>query len=71
MPHSTSPITDTRPIEHTKAAMTATVTTDTAVSTVYLSLSYDHRIVDGADSARYLGDVKKRLESGYAAELLD
>lgn len=51
--------------------MTATVTTDTAVSTVYLSLSYDHRIVDGADSARYLGDVKKRLESGYAAELLD
>lgn len=45
--------------------------TITTVPTVYLSLSYDHRIVDGADAARYLGDVKKRLESGYAAELLD
>ncbi|OZE19643.1 hypothetical protein CH256_25250 [Rhodococcus sp. 05-2254-6] len=43
----------------------------TTVPTVYLSLSYDHRIVDGADAARYLGDVKRRLESGYAAELLD
>ncbi|MFN3539786.1 MAG: 2-oxo acid dehydrogenase subunit E2 [Rhodococcus sp. (in: high G+C Gram-positive bacteria)] len=45
--------------------------TITAVPTVYLSLSYDHRIVDGADAARYLADVKKRIESGYAAELLD
>lgn len=44
--------------------------TITAVPTVYLSLSYDHRIVDGADAARYLTDVKKRLERGYAAELL-
>ena len=33
-------------------------------SMVYLALSYDHRIIDGADAARYLGDVKKRLEDG-------
>ncbi len=30
----------------------------------YLSLTYDHRIVDGADAARFLQDVKGRLESG-------
>lgn len=35
------------------------------VPTVHLSLSYDHRIVDGADAARYLTDVKRRLETGY------
>ena len=29
----------------------------------YLSLSYDHRIVDGADAGRFLSDVKKRLEA--------
>ncbi|MFT4029887.1 MAG: 2-oxoglutarate dehydrogenase, E2 component, dihydrolipoamide succinyltransferase [Protaetiibacter sp.] len=33
-------------------------------STVYLALSYDHRIVDGADAARFLGAVKSRLEAG-------
>lgn len=33
-------------------------------SMVYLALSYDHRIIDGADAARYLTDVKKRLEDG-------
>ena len=33
-------------------------------SYVYLALSYDHRIVDGADAARYLGTVKARLEEG-------
>ncbi|MDQ1608791.1 MAG: hypothetical protein QOE16_1523 [Microbacteriaceae bacterium] len=33
-------------------------------STVYLALSYDHRIVDGADAARFLGTVKNRLEGG-------
>jgi pyruvate dehydrogenase E2 component (dihydrolipoamide acetyltransferase) len=39
-------------------------------STVYLALSYDHRIVDGADAARFLGAVKARLESGdFAASL--
>ncbi|OZD60765.1 dihydrolipoyllysine succinyltransferase [Rhodococcus sp. 06-1059B-a] len=34
---------------------------------VYLALSYDHRIVDGADAARYLSDVKQRLEEGYTS----
>jgi 2-oxoglutarate dehydrogenase E2 component (dihydrolipoamide succinyltransferase) len=33
-------------------------------STVYLALSYDHRIVDGADAARFLGAVKARLVAG-------
>lgn len=31
-------------------------------SMVYLALSYDHRIVDGADAARFLTQVKNRLE---------
>jgi len=31
---------------------------------VYFALSYDHRIVDGADAARFLGLVKSRLEAG-------
>ena len=31
---------------------------------VYLSLTYDHRLVDGADAGRFLRDVKQRLESG-------
>lgn len=31
---------------------------------VYLSLTYDHRLVDGADAARYLVAIKARLESG-------
>jgi 2-oxoglutarate dehydrogenase E2 component (dihydrolipoamide succinyltransferase) len=30
----------------------------------YLSLTYDHRIIDGADAARFLQDVKARLEAG-------
>lgn len=30
----------------------------------YLSLSYDHRLVDGADAARYLTAVKAILEAG-------
>ena len=33
-------------------------------SMVYLALSYDHRIVDGADASRFLVDVKQRLEAG-------
>jgi len=33
-------------------------------SMVYLALTYDHRIVDGADAARFLGTVKDRLEAG-------
>ena len=32
-------------------------------SMVYLALSYDHRIIDGADASRYLVDVKNRLEA--------
>ncbi|MDH5167968.1 2-oxo acid dehydrogenase subunit E2, partial [Microbacterium sp. RD02] len=32
-------------------------------SYVYLALSYDHRIIDGADAARFLGAVKARLEA--------
>ncbi|MDO5721044.1 MAG: 2-oxoglutarate dehydrogenase, E2 component, dihydrolipoamide succinyltransferase [Actinomycetaceae bacterium] len=39
-------------------------------SMVYLALSYDHQLVDGADAARYLMTVKKRLEEGeFEAEL--
>jgi pyruvate dehydrogenase E2 component (dihydrolipoamide acetyltransferase) len=34
-------------------------------SMVYLALSYDHRIVDGADAARFLGTIKERLEGGH------
>lgn len=30
----------------------------------YLTLSYDHRLVDGADAARYLSAVKAILEAG-------
>ena len=33
-------------------------------SMVYLALSYDHRIVDGADAARFLVTMKERLEGG-------
>ena len=33
-------------------------------SMMYLALSYDHRVVDGADAARFLGTIKARLEEG-------
>ena len=33
-------------------------------SMVYLALTYDHRLVDGADAARFLTTVKNRLEEG-------
>ena len=33
-------------------------------SMVYLALTYDHRIVDGADAARFLTAVRERLEAG-------
>ena len=33
-------------------------------SMMYLALSYDHRIVDGADAARFLATLKARLEEG-------
>ena len=39
-------------------------------SMVYLALSYDHRLVDGADAARFLSTMKTRLEeSSFDAEL--
>jgi 2-oxoglutarate dehydrogenase E2 component (dihydrolipoamide succinyltransferase) len=39
-------------------------------SMCYLALSYDHRLIDGADAARYLATVKERLEAGdFEAEL--
>ena len=39
-------------------------------SMVYLALSYDHRLVDGADASRYLVDVKTRLEdANFGANL--
>ena len=39
-------------------------------SMVYLALSYDHRLVDGADAARFLVAVKSRLEEGaFEADL--
>ncbi len=37
-------------------------------SLVYFALTYDHRIVDGADAARYLGWVKDRLERADFAD---
>ena len=33
-------------------------------SIIYLALSYDHRLVDGADAARFLNTVKQRLTDG-------
>jgi pyruvate dehydrogenase E2 component (dihydrolipoyllysine-residue acetyltransferase) len=42
----------------------------TVRSMVYLALTYDHRMVDGADAARFLVTVKDRLEEGaFEAEL--
>jgi 2-oxoglutarate dehydrogenase E2 component (dihydrolipoamide succinyltransferase) len=42
----------------------------TVRSMVYLALTYDHRLIDGADAARYLATVKDRLEEGaFEAEL--
>jgi pyruvate dehydrogenase E2 component (dihydrolipoamide acetyltransferase) len=39
-------------------------------SMAYLALSYDHRLVDGADAARYLSTVKARLEKAdFAGEV--
>jgi pyruvate dehydrogenase E2 component (dihydrolipoamide acetyltransferase) len=38
---------------------------------VYLALTYDHRLVDGADAARFLSAVKQRLEeANFEADLV-
>ncbi|GAA0995608.1 2-oxoglutarate dehydrogenase, E2 component, dihydrolipoamide succinyltransferase [Subtercola frigoramans] len=57
----------------TKKPVVVTVDGSDAIairSTVYLALSYDHRIVDGADAARFLVAVKNRLEGGDFASKL-
>ncbi|MEQ4302163.1 2-oxoglutarate dehydrogenase, E2 component, dihydrolipoamide succinyltransferase [Plantactinospora sp. B6F1] len=39
-------------------------------SMIYLALSYDHRLIDGADAARFLSAIKERLEAAqFEAEL--
>lgn len=39
-------------------------------SICYLPLTYDHRLIDGADAGRFLSTVKRRLEDGaFEAEL--
>jgi pyruvate dehydrogenase E2 component (dihydrolipoamide acetyltransferase) len=39
-------------------------------STMFLALTYDHRLVDGADAARFLATAKSRLEEGdFTADL--
>jgi 2-oxoglutarate dehydrogenase E2 component (dihydrolipoamide succinyltransferase) len=50
-----------RPVVVTDANLGETIAVR---SMVYLALSYDHRIVDGADAARFLGTMKQRLEAG-------
>lgn len=38
----------------------------TVRSIVHLALSYDHRLIDGADASRFLTTVKNRLEGGFS-----
>ena len=39
-------------------------------SICYLPLTYDHRLIDGADAGRFLTTVRKRLEEGaFEADL--
>ena len=39
-------------------------------SMVYLALTYDHRLVDGADAGRFLTTIKNRLQDGaFEADL--
>lgn len=39
-------------------------------SMVYLSITYDHRVVDGADAARFLTTIRRRLETGFSDDEL-
>ena len=34
-------------------------------SMMYLALTYDHRLLDGADAMRFLATIKDRLEAGH------
>ncbi len=39
-------------------------------SVCYLPLTYDHRLIDGADAGRFLTTIKRRLEEGaFEADL--
>lgn len=40
-------------------------------SMIYLSITYDHRLVDGADAARFMSALKARLEGGDFLNDLD
>jgi len=50
-----------RPVVVEDAALGEVITVR---SMVYLALTYDHRLVDGADAARFLITLKSRLEEG-------
>src|SRR5712692_6754980 len=50
-----------RPVVVEDAALGEVITVR---SMVYLALTYDHRLVDGADAARFLVTMKTRLEEG-------
>jgi 2-oxoglutarate dehydrogenase E2 component (dihydrolipoamide succinyltransferase) len=66
IPKGTSAILGTGAIEKRVVVVTdpATDTDSTAIrKRAYFSLGYDHRIVDGADAARFLARLKETLES--------
>ncbi|MCL2454279.1 MAG: 2-oxoglutarate dehydrogenase, E2 component, dihydrolipoamide succinyltransferase [Micrococcales bacterium] len=66
VPTGTSAILATGAIVRRPAVVTAPDGSEAVAirSMCYLALSYDHRLVDGADAARYLGAVKARIEEG-------
>ena len=66
IPKGTSAILGTGAIEKRVVVVTdlETGTDSTAIrNRAFFSLSYDHRIVDGADAARFLASLKETLES--------
>ncbi len=72
VPSGTSAILATGAVVRRPAVVAATDGSESIAirSRGYLSLSYDHRLVDGADAARYLGAVKARIEEGaFESEL--